>query len=261
MVTSPFFEEDSVISKPFGQNPLSKLYLIAIAVCLFTAAPALAQVTFTDDEAVFFTLNPNLAVQDFESGIAGPGSVVSCSQTLNEDTNDACFSPGDILPGIEFSVPLEELAIVGQGFGSNPFIVLIPVFSADSMDITFPGNTVNAVGMDLGCLLEGPGACSDNVLVRVYGAGDELIGSRLVAVTDFFDSFLGIQSVVPIARINLSNGDQLIFFEGIDRIAFGPAGFTANIPTLSEWGMIAAAVGLGLAGAFFALRNRKAKVV
>jgi len=246
----------SKLTKLTGLN----LYFAAFALLLFPAIQASAQVTFTDDEAAFFALNPNLAVQDFGSGNAGPGSVVSCSQILNEDTNDACFSPGDILPGIEFAAPLEVLAIVGQGFGSNPFIVLIPVFSGDSMDITFPDNTVNAVGMDLGCLLEGPGACSNNVLVRVYGAGDELIGSRLVAVTDFFDSFLGIRSAEPITRINLSNGNQLIFFEGIDRIAFGPAGFTANIPTLSEWGMISAAVGLGLAGVFFAVRRRRASV-
>jgi len=33
-----------------------------------------------------------------------------------------------------------------------------------------------------------------------------------------------------------------------------------NIPTLSEWGMIAAASGLGLIGVFFALRRRKAQI-
>jgi hypothetical protein len=32
---------------------------------------------------------------------------------------------------------------------------------------------------------------------------------------------------------------------------------TANIPTLSEWGMIAATVGLGLVGVFFAIRRRR----
>lgn len=31
-----------------------------------------------------------------------------------------------------------------------------------------------------------------------------------------------------------------------------------NIPTLSEWGIIAAVVGLGLAGVFFAVRRRRA---
>jgi hypothetical protein len=34
----------------------------------------------------------------------------------------------------------------------------------------------------------------------------------------------------------------------------------ANVPTLSEWGMIAAAAGLGLAGVFFAARKRRAAV-
>jgi hypothetical protein len=31
-----------------------------------------------------------------------------------------------------------------------------------------------------------------------------------------------------------------------------------NIPTLSEWGMIAAAAGLGLIGVFFAVRRKRA---
>ena len=35
-------------------------------------------------------------------------------------------------------------------------------------------------------------------------------------------------------------------------------GFISNIPTLSEWGMIAAAGGLALVGVFFVLKRRKA---
>ena len=38
-------------------------------------------------------------------------------------------------------------------------------------------------------------------------------------------------------------------------------GHVSNIPTLSEWGMIAAAAGLALVGVFFAVRRRKAGVV
>jgi len=34
----------------------------------------------------------------------------------------------------------------------------------------------------------------------------------------------------------------------------------ANVPTLSEWGMIAAAAGLGLVGVFFAIRRKRAAV-
>jgi hypothetical protein len=37
--------------------------------------------------------------------------------------------------------------------------------------------------------------------------------------------------------------------------------FSNPIPTLSEWGMIAAAAGLGLVGVFYAIRRRKAQAV
>jgi len=35
----------------------------------------------------------------------------------------------------------------------------------------------------------------------------------------------------------------------------------SNVPTLSEWGMIAAALGLGIVGVFFAVRRRKSQAV
>ncbi len=35
----------------------------------------------------------------------------------------------------------------------------------------------------------------------------------------------------------------------------------SNIPTLSQWGMIAAAAGLGLVGVFFAVKRKRAQVV
>jgi hypothetical protein len=38
-------------------------------------------------------------------------------------------------------------------------------------------------------------------------------------------------------------------------------GAAGNIPTLSEWGMIAAVAGLGLVGVFFAYKRRKAQAV
>lgn len=37
-----------------------------------------------------------------------------------------------------------------------------------------------------------------------------------------------------------------------------PGGSATNIPTLSEWGMIAAAAGLGLVGVWFAIRKKRA---
>jgi hypothetical protein len=46
----------------------------------------------------------------------------------------------------------------------------------------------------------------------------------------------------------------------IDNLSCIDQGGEASIPTLSEWGMIAAAAGLGLIGVFFGVRRRKAFV-
>jgi hypothetical protein len=49
--------------------------------------------------------------------------------------------------------------------------------------------------------------------------------------------------------------------EDFERIVYTPSLPTSRpIPTLSEWGMISATVGLGFIGVFFAVRRRKAVV-
>ncbi len=234
---------------------------VFIITLLISLTPALAQVDFTTDEAEFNANNPGLALQDFESGNVAPNSVMQCSAVVNENTSDGCFSPGDILPGLEFAqVPLgaHTLFIAGPGVEENTFVVLYTDFNTDTMDITFPGNNVNTAGLVLGCLSEGPG-CSDTLIISVFGTGDELIGSTQRAVTGQFDTFVGIRSSELITRINVGslagNG-----FEGLGSISFGLAS-PANIPTLSEWGMIAAAAGLMLVGVFFAVKRKRRAVV
>lgn len=76
---------------------------------------AIAAVKFSTDEQEFNNTYMGLAHQDFESGtIVGvpPNNIQPCSETLNENTDDPCFSPGDILPGIEF---LARLVLYWQG--------------------------------------------------------------------------------------------------------------------------------------------------
>jgi hypothetical protein len=239
----------------------SVLLLVLLAVLIYSALPASAQVTFTNNEAQFVANNPGLPEQDFEDGNVGPGVVAACDPVIDENTDDDCFSPGDILPGIEFlsQPPGEDMALVGSNFNDNPFNVLLPNSHEIAYDIAFPNNNVNAVGVDLGCLVEGQGGmCSANVMVQVFGAGDVLLGSTTEAVTSMFDTFLGIRSTELITRINIETEEGAVF-GGIDRIRFGigqePA--VASIPTLSEWGMVAAAAGLMLAGVFFVMRRKK----
>ncbi|MGH7850350.1 MAG: hypothetical protein ACREOP_08640 [Thermodesulfobacteriota bacterium] len=230
--------------------------ILLTAIFAFSTQHAFAQVNFTTDEAAFLAQNPNLATQDFESGNVAPDSVTQCSPVLNENTNDACFSPGDILPGLEFTqVPLgaHTLFIGGPDVEDNTFVVLYTDFNTDSMDITFPGNNVNVAGLILGCISEG-GLCINTFVIRVFGEGDEFIGSTATDVTGRFDTFVGIQSSELITRINVASPTN--GFEGLGRISFGLTP-PRDIPALSEWGMIAAAAGLMLAGVFFAVRRRR----
>ncbi len=247
-----------MISKSINNNLMVKLYLAVITVFLFSTSAALAQVTFTNDEAAFNASNPGLAVQNFESVNLPPSGVVGCSQIINENTNDGCFSPGDILPGIQFEGLTDVLDIAGPAFTQNPFIVLTTDRPDDAIIITFPGNRVNAAGLYIGCIEPVSGSCSEDKLVEVFGEDDAFFGSTTVAVTNISDTFLGIKSNKLITRIiiNADPGENLDRVS-LERILFG-LDVDTNIPTLSEWGLAAAAAGLGIVGVFSIIRRRSA---
>jgi hypothetical protein len=121
-----------------------------------------------------------------------------------------------------------------------------------SFDIIFTAGGINAVGFNAGCLSEG-GLCSKTVLVSVFGESG-LLGTTEILATTAFNSFVGINTVEPITEISiLDPNDDAI--QGVLNVWFGSAA-PRNIPTLSEWGMIAAAAGLMLIGVFFAVRKR-----
>ncbi len=94
-----------------------------------------------------------------------------------------------------------------------------------------------------------------DLLVSVFG-GSGLLGTTEILATNSFNSFLGIYATEPITEITiLDPGDDAI--QGVLNVWFGTS-VERNIPTLSEWGMISAAVGLGLISVFFAVRRRRA---
>lgn len=241
------------------------MYLTVIAVLLFSYVPARAQLTFTDDETAFLAVNPNLVLQNFESSKVLPMQDIDCPSPANSNSNNDCFSPGDILPGISFfngpvSDPVEGLLLLGANVidpGLPPGPVLVGRFFADDFEIVFdPG--VSRVGLKLGCATMGP--CDTDVQVFVFNKNNFFIGETTVHVTDSFDTFLGISSQELISNISLRNPDlNTVSLKGALSIWFGNP--ERNIPTLSEWGMIAAAAGLGLVGVFFVVRKRKAQAV
>lgn len=121
---------------------------------------------------------------------------------------------------------------------------------------------MKAVGLEVGCLFDqGVGApCTGQTLdIQVFGAGDELLGETTVPADSNFDTFVGITSDAMIERITFIDSDLITHpsFNGLESVYF-PNQSLFNVPTLSEWGMIAAAGGLILVGAFFVLRRKRA---
>jgi hypothetical protein len=233
-----------------------KSYLIVITVLLFCAVPALAQVSFTNNETQFLAQNPNLLFQDFSGAPEALPQV--CTNPATSNSNDGCFTPGRILEGIEFFVDppgFNDMVLEpGNAFGdNNPPDVLVANIGDTSFDIIFTAGGINAVGFNAGCLSEG-GPCSATVLVSVFGESG-LLGTTGILATTEFNSFVGIITAEPITEIRILDGD-VDTIQGVLNVWFGSAA-PRNIPTLSEWGMIAAAAGLMLVGVFFAVRRRR----
>lgn len=145
----------------------------------------------------------------------------------------------------------------GNAFGDNnpPFVLVANLGGVGaSFDIVFTAGGINAVGLNAGCLSE-EGLCSTNVQVSVFGESG-LLGTTEILATTAFDTFLGINTVEPITEIVILDPNDNVI-QGVLNVWFGTRVVETNIPTLSEWGMIAAAAGLGLAGLFFAVRRKR----
>ncbi|MCL4246330.1 MAG: IPTL-CTERM sorting domain-containing protein, partial [Candidatus Dadabacteria bacterium] len=249
-------------------TPLRVLVSTLILTLAAFGLTASAQVIFSSDESQFLSDNPDLDFQNFLSAPAPDGNFIVCNAPVDADSSDACFTPGQILPGIAFfdnpGPDAGSMLVFGANYVSNanPRGPLTTNTFADTFDIIFSDPDTTRAGFLAGCMVVG-GPCSDQMTVQVFGAGDALIGSTSVAVSSAFTGFVGVTSDETITRINLSNTiDPANNVEGILNISFGapptppPAPVVTNIPTLSEWGMITTALMLAAFG-MLALRRRR----
>lgn len=185
--------------------------MLLLILGLFVLIPfnaALAQVSFETNEATFDANNPGLSVQDFQAAGVASGTIRTCTASpINSSTNDNCFSPGDILPGLDFvdnpGPDSGGLLVLGDSTNgsANPANVLTNNTIANALDVEFTGTTT-AVGLTIGCVSTA-GACSETIVLSVFGATDNFLSSTNVAVTDAVDSFIGIRSVEAISRISM----------------------------------------------------------
>lgn len=238
---------------------------IAVSI-LFLAAgfSAQAQVTFLTDKNQYVANHPDQQVQLFASGNVAPGSFQFCDSVFIDFTsNNPCFSPGDILPGLAFfstpSSPVSgsfELRGVGANANSNPRKALGRQTDGDTefIEILFGDGGVSSAGIVPGCF-DGTPPCNATYLLQIYSTSGALLDEIQVPVTDLFNTFVGFDSSVPVGRVTLSDSSQLTTFEMIDEVRF--TAIPEAIPTLSEWGLIVMAGILGIVG-FIVMNRRKA---
>ena len=189
--------------------------VLGFMVFISTAADA-TTLTFYNDRATFDADFPDLPLEDFEEGTLPNARVRGCSRPVDENTDNRCFVPGDIEPGVSFTTPTSSgIALYGAGFGGATSKNIIANRAKDFLIIDFTAGDVTAVGMDITAYFDG----DPNVQIDIFGANG-LLGTTTAADTTASGSFWGVSSDEVITQIVLTS--NLGKSEGVDNIAFGP---------------------------------------
>jgi len=169
-----------------------------------------------DDRATFLAQFPDLPLEDFEEGRVAERDVAGCPGPLDATSDNDCFHPGEIQPGVRFNSELPaggaEIALVGPGFSGATSKAIVAGEFTDAFIIEFTDGNVTAAGMDLVAYFN-----NDVCRIDVFGQNG-LINSTTAPCTNG-GAFWGVSATEIITRIRISspNGQA----EGVDNIAFG----------------------------------------
>ena len=105
--------------------------------------------TIYTDRTVFNTAHPGIPLETFSGTSLPPNSVVGCAGPFNNATNNACFAPGAIRPGISVAItpPGGDLVVLTPPFFGVPCVSVGPSAFADAGELQF-NPPVEAVGFE-----------------------------------------------------------------------------------------------------------------
>lgn len=233
----------------------SALALVAVALLLLVTGTARAQITTYATRTDFNIAFPGLPVEDFEEARVPNGAFAQMANPLDQFTNNAVFSPGEILGGLRITVGSSaiigpnNLFVGGAGF-ANYTSKAISYNGGDTtspeITLSFFNGNVTAFGLDLTSTPNG-----NNVTLSLF-SGTANLGSFTVNNVQGAGTFFGASSAsAPITSVTLTS---LSNFFGVDNIAF-PATPSADIPEPGTLALLLA--GTLTTGAGF-LRRRRA---
>ena len=238
---------------------LIRIAVIPIFVSLFLFGAVQSYAEYTTNQAEFMAEYPNLMVQDFSQSKVAPHDTELCDSPAGFESNDDCFSPGDISKALSFESGFLHLRIIGESFVTeslqelnNPFNSLFGN-NGDPFRVIFNEEKYNVVGLKIGCVTKGINPCEQEMLVETFGFNDVMIGQTNIIVDSTFTTFLGVSYDEPILSIRITPADGSEGFQGVSVVYFGRS---QNIPTMSEWGMITTVAALGFIS-FVVIRRRK----
>jgi hypothetical protein len=155
--------------------------------------------TFYTSRAVFNAAHPGIPLETFVLTNLGPNQVMACPEPFNNMTNNGCFSPGDILPGIAVwnTTAIDLVVLTPPFFGVN-CVAVGPNTFTDNGEMQF-NPPVQAVGFDL---LSNVAATYN---IEVFGPGGSL--GTTTAPGAIPGIFWGVDTSSPggISRITTSN--------------------------------------------------------
>jgi hypothetical protein len=182
---------------------------VPMDVEVFRAARAnRAVLTYYNDRATFDGDAPDIALEDFEGGVAAPGQLVGCGSPLTS-TASPCFGAG-IEAGLEVHAS-SETNIVALGPGIVPINPTTWVGSDlfnDFTSLEFTNGDAYAVGLDIFDFFGSP-----TITINVY-SDSGLIGTNVALSGGFW----GVISDEPITRLVLGTTSNVVV---LDNVAFG----------------------------------------
>lgn len=181
--------------------------------------------TYYVNRVDFDAAYPGLPIEGFEDSSIAYGDIGALPHPLDRFSNNSYFTPGDILPDIQFMASAthggDELVVLGEQYASNPSKTVVANYFGDSYQILF-NPPVEAAGMDIQSFYGGTTCQLD-----IYDTNGFLVSTT--SPCDAAGVFWGVSSdsdpITAIVITDLGGGA-----EGADNISFP----SSEIPWLSE---------------------------